>query len=343
MADYNFKGYANQVIEEQIDSILATKLDVNKFMTPDYSLEAAPGMLLKVHKYTGSGTVDDLSRGDANSNFIDADYVEEVYQVARTQGQAKYYDDDAMADPKLVEAKIQYLAEGMANDWTRKAIAEFNKTENACEVSSYSLGSFADAIAQYTNVFESQEGLFFLCNIGLVPELRKMLGADLKYTEGYIKTGAIGDILGVPVYTSKAVPSGIIFLADKKAVRACLKKNTFVEQDRNIDKKENFIVAARYSVIALEDERRCIAIGAAQTTAVTLTTYTKNAKTIAGACTDGATVQAYVNGVATGTAATGSSGYSITATSNLLPGDVVKVVARLDGYVVSVATATVAA
>ena len=35
MADYEFKGYDNFVLENKIKSILDTKLDFNRFMTPD--------------------------------------------------------------------------------------------------------------------------------------------------------------------------------------------------------------------------------------------------------------------------------------------------------------------
>lgn len=257
MADYLFKGYENEVLEEQIESILATKVDVNRFFTTDYSLTENPGMKKVIHKYTGTGTVEDLERGEGNTEFVDAEYSSEDYEVARFQGQAKYYDDDIMTDPTLIEAKLKYLSEGMINAWTAKALAEFAKTTNEVEMVDYSLGSFAEAIANYTNIFEDQAGLYFLCNTKMIPELRKMLGDYLKYTEAYIRTGAIGDILGVPVFTSKAVPEDVIYMATNEAVTAFVKKETSVEQDRDIDKKENFVVAAKWAVIALTDERKC--------------------------------------------------------------------------------------
>lgn len=343
MANYEFKGYDNSVLEEQIKSTLDTKLDINRFMTADYELSENPGMVKKIHKYVASGEVDDLERGEGNTNFIDAEYTEEEYRVARSQGQARWYDDDAMTDPTLIDTKVKGLSEAMVNSWTRKAINEFKKTENVIAVTDYSLGSFADTIAVYANRYEDQAGLFFLCAQELVPELRKMLGAELKYTEGYIKTGAVGDILGVPVYTSKAIPKGIIYCATKDAVTAFVKKDVFVEQDRDIDTKENQLVASRYSVIALTDETKCIEMGKAQATAATITTATAGAATVAGAATTGAKVQAYINGVASGVAATASTNaYSITVAENLKAGDIVKVVAVLEGKVKSIATATVA-
>jgi len=343
MADYAFKGYDNFILENKIDSILSTKMDVNKFLTADYSLVEEPGMIKKIHTYTPSGDAEDLARGDGNSSFIDAEYVEREYRVARTQAQAKWYDDDQMTDPVLIDTKVQGLAEAMVNNWTSKAIAEFDKSWNKAVFTNYELANWADAIAKYTNVFEDQANLFFLVNIECVPTIRKALGDYLKYTEGYIRTGALGEILGVPIYASKAVPKDIMFLAHKDAVHAFLKKNTFVEQDRDIDKKENFLVASRYSVIALFDERKCIKCGKAQATASTITTYTKAAKTIAGAATTGAKVTAYVNGVKTGSVATAASNaYSITADENLAAGDEVMIISELAGFLPEKVEVTVA-
>ena len=185
--------------------------------------------------------------------------------------------------------------------------------------------------------------MFFLASTDLIPTIRKALGEQLMYVEAYIRTGAVGSILGVPIYTSKAVPSGMMFMATKDAVTAFIKKGTFVEQDRDIDKKENFIVASRYTVIALTDESKCVACGKAQATAATVTTATKETKVISGAATTGAKVKAYVNGIATGAEVEASGNtYSITANENLKSGDVVRVVASLNGFLNSVAIFTVA-
>lgn len=337
MADYKFTGYDNFVLENKINSILSTKMDMNRFMTADYSLSANPGMIKKIHRYTGVGSAEDLARGEGNTEFVDAEYTEEQYTVARTQGQCKYYDDDVMTDPVLIDTKIQTLSEGMVNNWTAKAIEEFGKTSNQVVFTDYKLANFADAIAVYANKYESQEGLFFLASMDLVPAIRKALGDQLMYVEAYIRTGAIGSILGVPIYTSKAVPSGMMFMATKDAVTAFIKKGTFVEQDRDIDKKENYIVAARYSVIALTDESKCVACGKAQKTAATVAAN-EGSTTISGAAATGAKVKAYVNGVATGAEVEASGDtYSITANEPIKAGDVVRVVASLDGYLNSVA------
>lgn len=208
-------------------------------------------------------------------------------------------------------------------------------------MTNYDLADFADAIAKYTNVFEDQAGLFFLADIKLIPTIRKSLGDYLKYTENYIRTGAVGDILGVPIYTSKAVPEGMMFLATSDAVHAFLKQNTRVEQDRDKDKKENFLIADRYAVIALYDERKCIACGEAQEDEVTITAPTATDVKVEGTGTDGATVTLFINGVEVDDAIVASGAYEI-ACDALKSGDKIRVVATLEGYLASVAEATVA-
>ena len=342
MANYEFKGYDNFVLAEKILSILSTKMDINRYMTIDNSLTETAGMVKKIHKYVGSGNVQDLARGEGNTEYLNADFTEEEYRVSRTQGAIRYFDDDEMTDPVLIETKVKTLSESMVNDWTAKAIVEFGKTSNQAVFTDYKLANWADAIAVYANKYESQEGLFFLAAMDLVPTIRKALGDQLMYVESYIRTGAIGSILGVPIYTSKAVPSGLMFMATKDAVTAFMKKGVNVEQKRDPNTKENMIFASRYAVIALTDESKCVACGKAQETAATITTAVKETKTVSGAATTGAKVTVYVNGVKAATADATSDAYSATVTDNLATGDKVKVVAEVEGKLPSVANFVVA-
>ena len=115
MALFPFNGYDNQIIEDKIESILLTKLDMNRFMTPDYSLEGEPGMVKVIHRYVGRGEAEDLERGAGNSEFITANYTPEEYRVSRTQAQTRYYDDDLMTDPTLIDTQVKTMAEAMVN------------------------------------------------------------------------------------------------------------------------------------------------------------------------------------------------------------------------------------
>lgn len=266
MALFSFNGYDNQIIANKIESILSTKLDMNRFMTPDYSLEGEPGMVKIIHRYVGSGVAQDLERGDGNTSFITADYTPEEYRVKRTQSQTRYYDDDLMTDPVLIDTQVKTMAESMINDWTAKAIAEFGKSSNTFTITDWSFDDFADAIAIYANETEDESGLFFVVGQQYVPEIRKQLKDTLQYVEGYARTGYIGSICGVPIYFTKHEMKDAEdhyikgFLATREAVTAFIKKDVRVEQGRDIDTKLNNIVADRYAVIALTDESKCVVL-----------------------------------------------------------------------------------
>ena len=340
---FPFNGFPNEVVEKKIDSILLTKLDVNQFMTADFSLAENEGMIKKIRTYIPTDAAEDLERGDGNSIFVDAAFVEREYRVGRTQAQARYYDQDMMEDPMWVNAKVEGMAESMVNDWSRKAVKEFSKTSNQAEFTTYALADWADALAKYNNVFENEDNLFFLAAVDLVPQIRKVLGDELKYVEPYIRTGAIGTILGVPIYTSKAIPKGLMFLANRDAVHAFLKKQTFVEQDHNIDTKLNRIVASKYAVIALYDERKCIACGAKNAQDTTITAAVAGTAIVSGAAPTGATVSVYVNEKlwAAPVVAAGNA-YSVTGLENLKADDRVRVVAEIEEYLPGVAQVVVA-
>lgn len=340
---FPFKGYDNSVIEKKIDSLLETKLDVNRFLTADYSLAEQPGMVKKIRSYTGTLFAEDLARGEGSTDWVDAEYVEREYRVVRTQSPARWYDDDLMTDPMLIDAKVKYVAESMVNDWTKKAIAEFGKTSNQAVMTNWDAADFAQAIAKYRNIHEDTEGLFFLINTELVPQIQNLLLGTLQYTEGYIRNGAVGVIYGVPIYDSVAVPKGLMFLATRDAVHAFLKKQTFVEGDHDPDTKLNRMFAAKYSVIALYDETQCIACGAQNAQATTITTSAAGAAVVAGAAPTGAKVSVYVNDKLFGVPVVAAgNAYSVTGIDNLEVGDRIRVVAELEEYLPGIALAIAA-
>lgn len=342
MADFNFNGYPNFVIENKIKSILSTKLDINRFMTADYSLEGTPGLTKKIHTYTGSGSAEVLARGEGNTGFIDADYVEQTYTAVRTQGQTRWYDDDAMSDPALIDTKLQTLSESMVNAWTAAAITEYSKSLRtlACDFSTtannYLFNLFADALAMFP---EEEDGLFALIHPKNKAWVRKALVDDLKYVEAYVRTGYVGTVAGVPVYESKAVLEDSIYIGKKEAVKAFIKTGVRVERDRNIDTKKNNVVADRYAIIALVDNSKLMMLAKTQSTACAITTYTKNAKTIAGTCGTDCFLVHVVDGDGESYDVVPSAGsWTMTAKENLTAGDKINATAYAPGKAAKAAT-----
>lgn len=248
--------YANFVLENKINSVLETQLDLLQFCTVDYSLQSAAGMTKKIHVYTSTGSAEDLNQGAGNTVSIAPQWDEAEYTVKETQARFPYYDEQMFTDPTFIEAGIKGMAEAMTNDITDKVVAEFEGATLKQLNCTWVLNDFIDAISKYP--YEDETGLFFLINPAEKAAVRKALKDDLKYVEDFARTGYIGHIMGVPVYISKAVPANKAFLASKEAVTMFVKKGVETEQERDANTRKTTIYTRQPRVIALTDATRVV-------------------------------------------------------------------------------------
>lgn len=253
--------YENFVLENKMNEFLDTKLDMNSYMTIDASLTQAPGMIKTVNVYDVSGSVEDVSAGQGNSQSVEAYFTGVDYEVEVTQGRFIYSDEQEMQDPYIVDVGLKGLADEMVNDMVGKAITELGTASLTYDwdaTGNFTFDDAVDAIAEL-NV-EDEAGLFFLVSPADKAKVRKGLGDDLKYSEGFARTGYIGSVAGVPVVVTKAVSEGHIYLATKDAVTAFIKKSTEIEQDRDPNTRTNTVYARKVAVIALTDATKVVHI-----------------------------------------------------------------------------------
>ena len=248
--------YDNFVLENKLEDLLATQLDMNQFASHDDSLVESAGMRKIIHTYTSTGDVEDLAMGEGNSDQIEVSFSDVEYRVGTTQGKFAYYDEQEMTDPMVVDAGLYGLATRMTNDLTEKIVAEFNKATLVKGRMEWKFADFVDAIAMYP--YEDENGLFVLINPAEKAAIRKNLADDLKYVEDFARTGYIGSVCGVPVYVSKAVPAATAFLATKEAVTVFTKKGSETEQERDADHRKNTVFARKVMLVALTDATRVI-------------------------------------------------------------------------------------
>ena len=333
--------YPNIVLENKYDSVLTTKLNLQNYLTVDYDLQQEAGMTKRIIKKSVTGSVEDLTMGNGNTGNIEVTTSYADYPVGTTQGRFIYYDEEALQDGAVVDAGLTGIGEKMVNDFVAKAVAEWRKATLQQGYSSIGFDTVVDAIAKMN--LEDESDLFMLISPSMVASFRKAVKDELKYSEGFTRTGYLGSLVGVPCYVSKAIPAGEAIIASKEAVRLFIKKATEIEQERDANLRKNSVFARKVALVALVDATKVVRVAANATTAATITTYTKNAKTVAGAATTGATVEIYINGELDGTATASSSAYTYTAKANLAAGDEVKVIAKKVGEVDSTATVEVAA
>ena len=250
--------FDNVVLENKVESILSTAIDMNSYMTVDNSLTENAGMKKTIHTYTATGNVQDLAQGVGNSDDISVSFESNDYEVKTTQGRFVYFDEEAMKDPMVIDAGLKAISEKMVNDQVAKAIAEFDKASLAVNNANWSFDNFVDAIAKMD--VEDESKLFCLVSVEDKAKIRKALKDDLKYSEDFVRTGYIGNVAGVPLVVSKAVPAGKAFMASKDAVTVFVKKGTEIEQERDANLRKNTVYARKVMLVALTNATKVVEI-----------------------------------------------------------------------------------
>lgn len=243
--------YDNIVIGNKVTEVLETLVDLSQFVTIDTDLVEQPGMTKKINTYSATGDVEDLAMGSGNTDDIEVSFSTADYDVVVTQGRFAYYDEQAMTDPMVVEVGINGAVKTMVNDFTDKAVAQWETATIAETPEAWSFDAVVDAIAALD--MENEEGLSLFISPADKAAFRKALADDLKYSEGFARTGYIGSVCGVPVVVTKAVPADKGYLATKEAVTLFIKKDSEIEQERSANTRQNTIYVRKATVVALTD------------------------------------------------------------------------------------------
>lgn len=256
----NILVFDNEVLKEKLEDQLITALDMNQFITTDYSLQATPGMKIEIHTYHGTGDVEDLEMGEGNTGNIGANWTSEDYEVVTTQGRVPYFDEQQMNDPTAIDKAIDHLTEQLVNDVTTKVVAELDKASHVQYSFAFDFDGIVEAISSLPA--EKNEGLFLLFARKDLAKFQKNLKGLLSYTEDFVRTGAIGSIAGVPLIPTDAISTGTAYLATKEAVTCFVKKGVEVEQERDSNTRKNTIYGRNVKVIALTNDDKVVKLSA---------------------------------------------------------------------------------
>lgn len=250
--------YENFILENKMTDLVNTALDVNALYTVDNSLEGEAGLKKVINKYTYTGTVEKLAKGEKNTVKGAVNFVPSEYAIERYQQTFEYNDMDVMQDPYMLDVATKGAADVMANHIRAQYFAELAKISKTHNVSEFSYDGFVDALAEIGREVESDT--FIVMGIDGRAAIRK--DADYKASrQGEILyTGQFGTISGVPCLFSKLVPAGTAYVTAKDAVKLFVKKSGSVEQDRDIETKDNTVVYDRHGVMALVDETKSIKV-----------------------------------------------------------------------------------
>ena len=193
--------YENFVLANKVSDILSPQVDLNTYMTVDTDLTENAGMKKVINTYTATGNVQDLAMGEGNSADIEVSFTPTEYKVGTTQGRFKYYDEQEMTDPMVVDVGLEGIAKTMVNDFTTKAIAEYEKATLTLAGTGWTFDTVVDAIAKMN--LEDETGLFLLISPADQANFRKALKDDLK---DEVNASYLSDSL-----TRKAIASTLVF------------------------------------------------------------------------------------------------------------------------------------
>lgn len=248
--------YENFVLENKMTELVNSYLDVHSLFTTDNSLEQSAGLKKVVNKYTYSGAVEKLAKGAKNTTKGSVTLVPTEYTVERYQQTFGFNDMDAMQDPYVLDVMTTGASELMANDIRTQYFAELAKISNTFEYTTLNYDAIVDALAKINREVESDQ--FIIMGLDAKATIRKDPDYKASRQGEILYNGQFGTIAGVPCLFSKLVPANTLYITAKDQVKFFVKKAGNVEQDRDIETKDNTVVYERHGVMALVDETKSI-------------------------------------------------------------------------------------
>lgn len=256
--------YENKVLQNYFEDQYASKLDMMQFCTVDDSLEGNPGDKVVINTYTATDGTEVVAMGEGNTKDIEVSHEPVEYTIETLQNRFPWYDEEEMRDPLIVEKGVDHAAVDIFNTSNRKAMAEFHKAKLKAYVPQFDFDAFVDGVALFP-VEGEPLAVFAQCHKDDVKEIRKNLKDSLQYITDYVRTGYIGTVNGVNIYTNNLATKGEIVLATKKAVKYFNKKGVEVElytkgnrssEDANI--RKNTMITRKYGIFAFVDATQAV-------------------------------------------------------------------------------------
>ena len=256
--------YDNFFLSNEVEDQYNSHLDLQPFCTVDNSLEGIPGMKRRINVYSATDGTQKLAMGEGNTKSIEVSYENKEYEILMAQNRFEYYDEQAMIDPMLVPVGTRHMGTDLFNTVNGEIFAEFNKATLTVSATKFDFDAFVDAQAKLNLENLENTAIFgFVCPADMA-SIRKNLKDDLKYMEAFVKTGYVGTVAGINLYTKKDATPGTIVIGTKEAVTLFNKKGTEVEQpsrdsqDANI--RKNTILSRKYYLVALTDATKAVKI-----------------------------------------------------------------------------------
>ena len=252
--------YSNQVLADKLKDLLLTSLNTKNYMTVDTDLSESAGMQKTINTYTYSGQAEEVAERTGNTNTGSITYTPNNYIVKVVQQKFDYTDEDFMKDPTIVDKMLKGANQVMVNKMTSDFTGEIGKASLSVSNSTFGYEAIVDGISELN--IEDESGLFTLYPNAWKKELRKDPDYKSARMGEVVYNGQTGTVCGIPTIPTKALTDAG-FVANKEAVTLFLKKDVEVEQDRDADKRINYVYLRAVYVVALTDATKVAKISKA--------------------------------------------------------------------------------
>jgi hypothetical protein len=224
--------YDNFVLQNEVQDMYLSRLNLQQFCTVDTSLVNEPGDIVKVNVYSATDGAEDVALGEGNTKSIVVSKTDKAYTVKTAQNRFEWLDEEARRDPMVPYVGAQKAGIDLFNHEMADIYAEFKKaTLKATLTDNDYFGAIVDAQAQL-NIEATDQGApdtFAFVSPADLAKIRKSLKDNLKYVESFVRTGYVGTVAGTPLFVKKDATAGTIVLATKEAVKLYVKKGVTTE------------------------------------------------------------------------------------------------------------------
>jgi hypothetical protein len=258
--------YDNFYLSNEIEDQYKSHIDLQQFCKVDNSLVGSPGMIRKINVYKATDGTEKLTMGNDNTKSIEVSYSDKEYTILMAQNRFQYYDEQEMTDPMLVPVGVRHMGTDMFNTVNGDIYGEFAKATQEVTPTKFDFGAFADAVSLLNiestdNAAEvvTPQTFGFICPSDMAA-LRKNLADELKYVEAFARTGYVGTVAGVNLYTKKDATKGTVIIGTREAVTLFNKKGVEVEQKRDAGIRQNTIWSRKYYLAAMTDYTKAVKI-----------------------------------------------------------------------------------
>jgi hypothetical protein len=252
--------YDNFYLSNEVEDQFNSHLNLQPFCTIDNNLQGEPGMLRKINVYQATDGTQKLEMGEGNTTAIEVSYAPKEYRILLAQNKFLYYDEQSMTDPMLVPVGTRHMGTDMFNTVNADIFREFKNATLTHSSDKFDFDALVDGVAKME--IEELEGvnLFGFVHPKDVAKVRKELLGSLQYVEAFARSGYMGTVAGINLYTKQDADEGTIIIASREAVTLFVKTGTQIEQERDADTRQNKIFSRKYYLAALTNETRAVRI-----------------------------------------------------------------------------------